>query len=197
MIDSSGGELERFAYVIGGELGEVNEDLPSGHALRDQADQRGDRDAGPPDARHARHDSVIGDDPLEGHGTRVTAQWLAISPARQMPVPERRRARSPAGRRPACAHGASGGEHELDLARPVAIYREHAGPGRVGRQEDRRASGVELHGGHRSGTVAVGSALPATTGRAITRQPGGACGSFRKMAHGAAVAAAKLAGAGR
>ena len=39
MIDSSSGELERFAYVIGSELGEVDEDLAGGHALRNHADR--------------------------------------------------------------------------------------------------------------------------------------------------------------
>ena len=70
MIDSSGGELERFAYVIGGELEEVDEDLAGGHALRDQADQpirvatgmRVSRMHGTPAMTR-----WSGDDPLEGH----------------------------------------------------------------------------------------------------------------------------------
>jgi hypothetical protein len=43
LIDSSSGELERFAYAIGSDLGEVDEDLAGGHALRNHAEQGGNR----------------------------------------------------------------------------------------------------------------------------------------------------------
>src|SRR5690606_40545611 len=61
----------RISDVIEGQLGEVGKDLVGRHALRDHADDRGDRYPGATHARHAAHDPMIDGDALESHGPRL------------------------------------------------------------------------------------------------------------------------------
>ena len=58
-IDRGRRELERGPHVLTCQLRVLRNDAVSGKALGDEADDRGDRNAGARYARHATHDSVI------------------------------------------------------------------------------------------------------------------------------------------
>lgn len=53
--------------VLGGEAGMLSKDLLGSHAVRDHRYHRRDREAQPPDAGQAAHDSGVCRDAIVGH----------------------------------------------------------------------------------------------------------------------------------
>lgn len=80
LVDGSGCIAQRLLDIVHAELRKLAEDLVSAHPFGHHANDRGDGDPGPLDARNATHDQVVDGDPLKAHMPIVTVKIAVARP---------------------------------------------------------------------------------------------------------------------